>query len=404
MAIDKKLIDQLLTDYKKPEDIIGENGLLKQLTKAILERALAAEMTDHLGYEKHDPAGHHRGNTRNGKSPKTLKGDFGELELETPRDRQATFEPKIVAKGQTRWTGFDDKIISMYARGMTTREIQGHLEEMYKIEVSPTLISNVTDAVIEEVKQWQNRPLDELYPIVYLGALMVKVRDEGHIRNKAIYVVLGVDLEGQKEVLGLWVAQTEGAKFWLQVLTELKNRGLKDIFIACVDGLKGFPQAIETVYPKTTVQLCIVHMTRASLNYVGWKERKEVAMDLKAIYRAATAEQAERQLAAFEAKWNRKYSSIGALWRRNWQGIVPFFQFSPEIRKIIYTTNAIESLNMSLRKAIKIRGSFPSEDAALKVMYLALRNLAGKWHSVQNWREALNCFALLYEDRFSPTT
>src|SRR5271166_580262 len=304
MAIDKKLIDQLLTDYQKPEDIIGKNGLLKELTKAILERALEAEMSDHLGYEKHDPAGHHRGNTRNGKSRKNLKGDFGELELETPRDRQATFDPKIVAKGQTRWTGFDDKIISMYARGMTTREIQGHLEEMYKIEVSPTLISNVTDAVIEEVKQWQNRPLDELYPIVYLDALMVKVRDEGHVQNKAIYVVLGVNLEGQKEVLGLRVAQTEGAKFWLQVLTELQNRGVKDIFIACVDGLKGFPEAIEAVYPKASVQLCIVHMVRNSLNFVSWKTRKEVAADLRQIYQSATVEDAEQRLTEFEGKWD----------------------------------------------------------------------------------------------------
>jgi putative transposase len=326
MAIDKKLIDQLLTDYKKPEDIIGENGLLKELTKAILERALAAEMTDHLGYEKHDPAGHHLGNTRNGKSPKTLKGDFGELELETPRDRQATFEPKIVAKGQTRWTGFDDKIISMYARGMTTREIQGHLEEMYKIEVSPTLISNVTEAVIEEVKQWQNRPLDELYPIVYLDALMVKVRDEGHVQNKAIYVVLGVNLEGQKEVLGLWVAQNEGAKFWLQVLTELKNRGVKDIFIACVDGLKGFPEAIEAVYPRTEVQLCIVHLVRAALNYVPWKLRKPVVADLQSIYRAATVAEAEQHLAALEGKW-KAYPSVSQVWRRNWSRITPFFHF-----------------------------------------------------------------------------
>src|ERR1700681_46688 len=288
MAIDKKLIDELLTDYKKPEDIIGENGLLKELTKAILQRALEAEMTDHLGYVKHDPPGHHRGNARNGKSPKTLKGDFGELDLETPRDRKATFDPKIVAKGQTRWTGFDDKIISMYARGMTTREIQGHLEEMYNIEVSPTLISHVTDAVIEEVKLWQGRPLEELYPIVYLDALMVKVRDEGHVQNKAIYVVLGVNLEGQKEVLGLWVAQAEGAKFWLQVLTELQNRGVKDILIACVDGLKGFPEAIETIYPQTEGQLFIVHLVRHSLNYVNWKERKEVARDLKTIYTSAT--------------------------------------------------------------------------------------------------------------------
>src|ERR1700751_1047920 len=306
MAIDKKLIDQLLTDYKKPEDIIGENGLLKQLTKAILERALEAEMTDHLGYEKHEPAGHRRGNTRNGKSQKTLTGEFGELELETPRDRKATFDPKIVAKGQTRWTGFDDKIISMYARGMTTREIQGHLQEMYGIEVSPTLISNGTDAVVEEVKQWQNRPLEQLYPIVYLDALMVKVRDEGHVQNKAIYVVLGVNLEGQKEVLGLWVAQTEGAKFWLQVLTELQNRGVKDIFIACVDDLKGFPRAIETVYPKTSVQLCIVHMVRASLNYVSWKERRQVARDLKLIYRAPSLEEAEEQLVDFAQHWDER--------------------------------------------------------------------------------------------------
>jgi putative transposase len=309
-----------------------------------------------------------------------------------------------VAKGETRWHGFDDKILSLYARGMTTREIQGHLEEMYQVEVSPTLISNVTEAVLEEVKAWQSRPLDAVYPIVYLDALVVKMRTEGRVENRAVLVAIGIGMDGNKEVLGLWTTANEGAKFWLQVLTELKNRGLKDIFIACVDGLKGFPQAIETVYPKTTVQLCIVHMTRASLNYVSWKERKEVAMDLKAIYRAPTGEEAERQLVVFEAKWNHKYPTIGALWRRNWPGIVPFFQFPPEIRRIVYTTNAIESLNMSLRKAIKIRGPFPSEDAALKVMYLALRNLAAKWHSLQNWREALNCFALLWQDRFPTIT
>src|SRR5450432_369386 len=404
MAIENELLDKLLADYKKPEDIIGENGLPKQLTKALLERAMNAELSEHLGFAKHDPAGYKSGNTRNGVTKKTLKGDFGELELETPRDRKGNFAPKIVAKGQTRFTGFDDKIVSMYARGMSTREIQGHLEEIYGVEVSPTLISNITEAVMEEVKSWQSRPLDSVYPIVYLDALVVKMRTEGRVENRAVHVAIGIGMDGNKEVLGLWTTANEGAKFWLQVLTELNNRGVKDIFLACVDGLKGFPQAIETVYPKTTVQLCIVHMTRASLNYVSWKERKEVAMDLKAIYRAATDEQAERQLAAFEAKWNRKYPTIGALWRRNWQGIVPFFQFSPEIRKIVYTTNAIESLNMSLRKAIKIRGPFPSEDAALKVMYLALRNLARKWHSVQNWREALNCFAMLWEDRFPATT
>jgi putative transposase len=400
MEMDKGLIDKLLADYEKPEDLIGENGLLKQLTKALVERALQAELTTHLGYEKHDPEGHHSGNSRNGVSSKRLKGDFGTVEIEVPRDRQASFEPKLVAKGQTRFQGFDDKILSLYARGMTTREIQGHLEEIYQVEVSPTLISNVTDAVIEEVKAWQTRPLDAIYPIVYLDALVVKMRADGRVENRAVYVAIGISMEGQKEVLGLWTSANEGAKFWLQVLTEMQNRGLKDIFIACVDGLKGLPQAIETVYPKTTVQLCIVHLVRASLNYVNWKERKPVAQDLKSIYRAATLEEAERRLTEFAAQWDKRYPSISALWRRNWQGVIPFFQFPPEIRKIVYTTNAIESLNMSLRKAIKTRGAFPSEDAALKVMYLALRNLARKWNAVQGWKEALNRFGLVWEARF----
>src|SRR3984957_1225487 len=292
MAIDLKLIDKLLADYKKPEDIIGENGLLKQLTKALLERAMQAEMTEHLGYEKHDPVGNNSGNSRNGVSGKTLKGEFGEMPLETPRDRNGSYEPKIVAKGQTRWTGFDDKIISMYSRGMSTREIQGHLEEMYQVAVSPQLISNVTEAVMEEVKSWQNRPLDAVYPIVYLDALVVKIRDAGHVRNKAIYVAIGVNMQGTKEVLGLWAGQAEGSKFWLQVLTEMKNRGLADIFIVCVDGLKGFPEAIETVFPEAQVQLCVVHQVRASLNAVSWKQRKAVAADLQSIYRASTAEDA----------------------------------------------------------------------------------------------------------------
>jgi putative transposase len=352
MAIDKTLIDQLLADYKKPGDIIGENGLLKQLTKAILERALQAELTEHLGFEKNDPAGHHSGNSRNGSGRKALKGDFGELELETPRDRQASFEPKIVAKGQTRFTGFDDKIISMYARGMSTREIQGHLQEIYGIEVSPTLISNVTEAIVEEVKAWQSRPLEEVYPIVYLDAMMVKIRDSGHVQNQAIYVVLGVDREGQKEVLGLWVAQQEGAKFWLQVLTELKNRGVKDIFIACVNGLKGFPQAIEALYPQTEVQLCIVHLVRASLNYVPWKYRKLVAADLRRIYQAATAEEARQHLEEMMLKWT-PYPSVGQVWQRNWKRITPFFHYPADIRKAIYTTNSVEALHRSLRKIIK---------------------------------------------------
>src|SRR5258708_382589 len=330
MAIDKALIDQLLADYNKRENIIGENGLLKHLTKAILERALQAELTAHLGFEKHDPAGHHSGNARKGKGRKGLKGDFGELELETPRDRQASFEPKIVAKGQSRFTGFDDKIISMHARGMSTREIQGHLQEIYGIEVSPTLISNVTEAIVEEVKAWQSRPLEEVYPIVYLDAMMVKMRDNGHVQNQAIYVVLGVDREGQKEVLGLWVAQQEGAKFWLQVLTELKNRGVKDIFIACVDGLKGFPEAIEALYPKTEVQLCIEHLVRASLNYVTWKQRKQVAADLQLIYRAATAAEAQAHLEELEPK-RKQYPRVAQCGQRNWDVITPFLPFPATI-------------------------------------------------------------------------
>ena len=400
MPIDTKLVDELLKGYKKPEDIVGENGLLKQLTKALLERAMQAEMTDHLGYEKHDPAGHNSGNSRNGVSPKTIKGDFGDFQIEVPRDRNATFDPKIIAKGQTRFTGFDDKILSMYARGMTVREIQGHLEEIYQVEVSPSLISSVTDAVIEEVRTWQNRPLGEFYPILYLDALQVKVRDGAHVRNKAVYLAIGVNLDGMKEVLGMWIAQTEGAKFWLQIVTELNNRGVKDILIACVDGLKGFPEAIETVFPKAQVQLCIVHQVRHSLNYVGWKQRKEVASDLKNIYRAPTEEEAERQLEAFSSKWDTKYPMISQSWRRNWSRVIPFFAHPPEVRKVIYTTNTIESLNMTLRKVIKNRASFPHDDAALKLMYMALKNISKKWTMpVQNWKAALNQFAIIYEGR-----
>jgi putative transposase len=293
MTIDNELIDNLLKDYKKPADLIGENGLLKQLTKRLLERAMATEMTEHVGYEKHDPAGNNSGNSRNGKSAKTLKGSFGSMPLEVPRDRNGTFEPQIIEKHQTRFTGFDENIISLYARGLSTREIQQHIEEIYHVEVSPALISSVTDEVLDEVRTWQNRQLDAVYPIVYMDAIQFKVRDNGH-----------VTMEGLKEVLGLWIAQTEGAKFWLQVVTELKNRGVTDIFIACVDGLKGFPEAIESVFPRTEVQLCIVHLVRHSLNYVGWKHRKEVAADLKTIYRAATDGEAEQRLAEFSLKWD----------------------------------------------------------------------------------------------------
>ena len=405
MAIDLKLIDKLLADYKKPEDIIGENGLLKQLTKALLERAMQAEMTEHLGYEKHDSAGHNSGNSRNGGTTKTLKGDFGEMPLETPRDRNGSYEPKIIGKGQTRFTGFDDKIISMYARGMSTREIQGHLEEIYKVEVSPTLISNVTEAVMEEVKSWQSRPLDAVYPIVYLDALVVKIREAGQVRNKAIYVAIGVNMQGNKEVLGLWAGtggnnNSEGAKFWLQVITELKNRGVADVFIACIDGLKGFPEAIEAVFPQAQVQLCIVHQVRGSLNYVSWKQRKEVAADLKPIYQASTVEEAEQRLDEFAAKWDGAYPTISQMWRRNGEHLTPFFAYPADIRKVIYTTNAVESLNMSLRKVIKTRGSFPHQEAAFKLLYLALEHIARKWTKpVQNWKAALQRFAIMFGDR-----
>jgi putative transposase len=400
MAIDLNLIDKLLVDYKRPEDLIGEHGLLKQLTKALLERAMQAEMTEHLGYEKHDQAGNNSGNSRNGKTTKSLKGDFGEFPLETPRDRKGTFEPKIVGKGQTRFTGFDDKIVSMYARGMSTREITGHLEEIYGVEVSPTLISNVTEAVMEEVKTWQGRPLDAIYPIVYLDALVVKIRESGHIRNRAIYVAIGVNLKGNKEVLGLWTNEAEGAKFWLLVLTDMKNRGVADIFIACVDGLTGFPKAIETVFPQAQVQLCIVHQVRASLNYVSWKHRKEVAADLQTVYRANTAEDAYFKLEAFAEKWDAVYPTISQMWRRNWEHLTPFFGYPADIRKVIYTTNAIESLNMSLRKVIKTRGSFPNADAAMKLLFLALEHIAKKWTMpVQNWKAALQRFSILLGDR-----
>lgn len=400
MATTDELLDALMKDYKKPEDLIGENGLLKQLTKKLLERAMQAEMTEHLGYEKHAPTGNNSGNSRNGRYQKKVKGDFGNLDVTVPRDRNSTFEPIILPKGETRFTGFDDKIISMYARGMTTRDIQGHLEEIYGVEVSPTLISQVTEAVTEEIRLWQNRPLEEVYPIIYLDAIRVKVRHDGRVINKAVYLAIAVTMNGIKEVLGMWTAETEGAKFWLQVVTELKNRGVKDIFIACVDGLKGFPEAIEAVFPHAQVQLCIVHLVRHSLNYVSWKQRKEVAEDLKAVYQAPTVQEGEAKLAAFAAKWDGTHPTIAKSWRNNWERIIPLFSYPPDIRKAIYTTNAIESLNMSLRKVTKNRGSFPSDEAMFKLLYLALNNISKKWTMpIKNWKSALNQFTIIFENR-----
>jgi putative transposase len=377
--IKPELLDELLSGLSKPEELLGDAGLFQQLKKALMERALGGELTHHLGYEKGDPAGRGTGNSRNGHSSKTVLGEDGEMDLSIPRDRAGTFEPQLVPKGVTRLEGFYDKIISLYARGLTVREIQGHLREIYGTEVSPDLISRVTDAVLEEVKEWQARPLDACYPIVFFDALRVKIRDEGLVRNKAVYVALALDAEGHKHVLGLWIEQTEGAKFWLKVMNDLKTRGLSDILIAVVDGLKGFPEAIGAAFPETIVQTCIIHLIRNSLAFVSWKDRKQIMPDLKAIYRAESAEAALDRLTEFEEKWGARYPAIGQSWRRAWEHVIPFFAFPPGIRKMIYTTNAVESLNRSLRKIIKTRGSFPNDEAAMKLLYLAIQNAGIHW-------------------------
>lgn len=401
-AIRTELLDELLEGYEKPEDLLGRDGILDQMKKAIMERALGAEITDHLGYEEGDPTGKGSGNSRNGFGQKQVITENGQFEIEVPRDREGSFDPKLIKKRQRRLPGFDDKVISMYARGMTVREIQGHLEELYGIGVSPDLISRVTAEVLDEVKAWQSRPLDRLYPVVFLDALRVKIRDQGTVKNKAVYLALGIRTDGIKEVLGLWIQQTEGAKFWLLVMNELKNRGLEDILIAVVDGLKGFPEAIEAVFPETIVQTCIVHLLRNSLKFVGYKDRKAVAGDLKEIYRAPNAETAMERLEEFEKIWGEKYPVIGRSWRQNWERVIPFFDFPPAVRKVIYTTNAIESLNSGVRKVIKNRGHFPNDEAATKLIYLALRNIAKKWKMPsRSWKEALNQFAVMFEERMN---
>ena len=396
-----EILDQLLAGGLKPEDLTAEDGLFRRLKKALLERALGAELTHHVGYEKGDPAGRGTGNSRNGTSRKTLLTDDGELEIEVPRDRAGTFEPVIVAKGQTHFDGFDEKIISLYARGLTVREIQGHLAELYGTEVSPDLISKVTDAVLDEVREWQSRPLETIYPIVFFDALRVKIRDEGLVKNKAVYVVLGIKPSGEKEVLGLWIEQTEGAKFWLKVMNDLKNRGVGDILIAVVDGLKGFPEAIGSVFPQTLVQTCIVHLIRNSLSFVSWTDRKKIMPSLKAIYHAENADAALQRLEEFDAEWGKRYPAIGQAWRRAWQHVVPFFAFAPEIRKMIYTTNAVEALNRSLRKIIKTRGSFPTDEAAMKLLYLAIKNAGVHWRRPIAWTAAMSQFAIQFGDRFA---
>ncbi|GAC1662072.1 MAG: IS256-like element ISSod18 family transposase [Flavisolibacter sp.] len=400
MAMKVEMIDELLKNCKTSDDIFGENGIVKEFVKALTERALQAELTAHLGYNKHEIKGNNSGNSRNGASSKIIKGEFGQAEISIPRDRSGSFEPQLIQKGQTRFDGFDEKILSMYARGLSTRDIQGQLQELYGVEVSPTLISNVTDAILDEVKTWQSRPLDHVYPIIYLDAIVVKIRADKQIVNKAIHLALGVNMDGEKELLGMWCNTTEGAKFWLSVLTELKNRGVHDVLICCCDGLTGFPSAIEAVYPKAKVQLCIVHILRQSLRYVGWKDRKVVAADLKLIYGSATLDEAEMALTAFAEKWDKQFPTISQIWLRHWENITPFFDYPPEIRKVIYTTNAIESMNMTLRKVMKNKRVFPSDDAAFKQIYLALQNISKKWTMpIRDWKPALARFMIEFEGR-----
>ena len=395
-TIPDALLDQLLAGAD-PKSAFDPNGLLDSLKKALTERALNAEMDHHLsGAEE-------AGNGRNGYGRKTVLTETGKLELEIPRDRRATFDPQLIAKYQRRFPGFDDKIVSMYARGMSVREIAGHLRELYGVDVSPDLISTVTDAVLDEITTWQARPLEPVYPLVFFDALRVKVRDEGMVRNKAVHVALGVRADGTKEILGLWLEQNEGAKFWLRVLNELRNRGVEDVLIAVVDGLKGFPDAIQAAFPQALVQTCIVHLLRNSLEFVSWKDRKAVASALKDIYRAVDADAALAALEAFEdGAWGRKYSAIGQIWRRAWNEVVPFYAFPAEVRRILYTTNAIESLNAKLRRAVRARGHFPTDEAAMKLIFLVLNRTEKQWTMpAREWVMAKAQFAVLFEERFT---
>lgn len=388
--IDEKKIAELATSPNAQEAFFGKNGLIKELVKNTLQSALNAELAHHLEQTNGDGK-----NKRNGKTYKTMQGENGAFELEIPRDREGNFEPQIVKKHQRRLVGLDQKIVALYARGLSTRDIQAELEEMYGVDISPTLISQVTDSILDDVKAWQNRPLDALYPIVFLDALVVKVKENKQVNNKAVYLALGINQEGQKEVLGMWVSQNEGAKFWLSILTELQNRGLKDVYIFCTDGLTGFPDAIEAVFPKARIQLCIVHMIRNSTKFVNWKDRKSLCSDLKDIYQATTIEQAELALIEFAEKWDTKYPGISKMWQSKWEHITTFFAYPQDIRRVIYTTNAIESLNMTVRKVLKNKRSFPTDEAMFKQIYLALNNISKKWTlPIRYWKEAMNRFAI----------
>ena len=394
-VIPDSILDQLLAG-SDAKTAFESNGLLDQLKKALAERALNAEMDHHLSGELT------AGNSRNGYGRKTVLTDSGSLELSIPRDRQSSFDPQLLAKYQRRFPGFDEKIVSMYARGMSTREIVGHVQELYGIDVSPDLISVVTDAVLDEVAIWQSRPLEPVYPLVFFDALRVKIRDEGHVRNKAVHIALGVRGDGTKEILGLWIETNEGAKFWLRVMNELKNRGVEDILIAVVDGLKGFPEAINAVFAETTVQTCIVHLLRNSLDFASWKDRKDLARELKSIYGAIDDKAAETALTTFEGGfWGRKFPAVAQIWRRAWQEVIPFFAFPKDVRRIIYTTNAIEALNSKLRRAVRARGHFPNDDAATKLLYLVLNRSEKEWKMPpREWAMAKSQFSILFADRF----
>jgi putative transposase len=394
-----ELVDELLAGAKTEQEIFGPGGVFSQLTKRLAERAMEVELTNHLGYEPHQEPPGGVGNTRNGSTPKTLITDHGPVDIKTPRDRDGSFEPKIVRKRQRRFEGFDEKILALYARGMSTRDIEGHLAELYGVSVGRDLISQVTDAVIEDIKAWQQRPLDDVYPVLYLDALALKIRDGASVQRKACYLAMGITMEGRREVLGMWFQATEGAKFWMQVLNELKQRGVRDILICCVDGLTGFPEAIEAIFPDTVVQTCIVHLIRTSLKYVPRREYDKVTKDLRLIYTATDVDAAADALEAFDEKWGKRFPPIVKAWRENWEYVIPFMAFPDEVRRVIYTTNPIEALNRQLRKAIKTKGHFPNEEAARKLIYLCLMNATPKWTKVAGWTKALLAFKIHFGDR-----
>src|SRR6478735_3458328 len=394
-----EVIDELLAGARTEEEIVGPGGVLAQLTKRLVERAMSAELTEHLGYERHQEPPGGTGNTRNGSTAKTLATEHGPVEVRTPRDRQGTFEPQIVRKGERRFEGFDDKSLALYSRGLSTRDIEVHLAEIYGVKVGRDLISRVTDAVMDDVREWQQRPLDDVYPVVFLDALVLKIREGGTVQRRACYLALGVTVEGERDVLGMWFQETEGAKFWMQILSELKQRGVADILLCCVDGLKGFPEAIEAIYPNTTVQTCVVHLIRHSLKYVPRREREQVARDLRPIYTAVDADAAQAALEAFDDKWGSRFPVITQAWLNAWEYMTPFLAFPPELRRVVYTTNAIEALNRQLRKAIKTKGHFPNEEAARKLIYLAITNAVPAWTRTRNWTTALLAFKIHFGDR-----